>query len=246
MERKKLRSPSYPTFDLETAVGKVKSIQADYNKSAVDHAALARSMGYSSLSGSALQALATLKNYFLLERRGKGEAAVTDLAMQILFAESAEEHARAARMAALSPQVFNQIDEKFEGHIPHENGVEAFLRRTGFTEKAAKIASRSYVASMRFVSSLGDGDRSGADAVTGHNPPAPMNEEEDRQMNAARAGAVGEFRDLVRGQTSDGSAFRLLVNADFGAEQWEDTMALLEVQHEIAKRKAERDQPDAA
>ena len=243
MEGKKLRSPSYPVFDLGTAVDKVRAIQTAYNQSAVDREALARSMGYSSMSGSALTALSSLAGYGLLEKRGRGEAAVTDLAMQILFAESTEEHAQAARSAALSPPVFSQIAEKFGGHVPHTDGLESFLRRNRFTEHAAKIAAKTYASSMAFVLSLGDGDRSGEGVATGQNRPPDTNQEAMTMVTPANA--VGEFRDLVRGNTSDGSTFRLLVNADFGAEQWEDAMEMLQVQFNIAKRKAERKRVEA-
>ena len=96
----------------------------------------------------------------------KGEAAVTDLAMQILFAESAEEHAQAARQAALSPVVFSQIADKFGGHAPHKEVVISFLRRNGFTENAAAIAVRTYVNSMEYVESLGDNERSDSGSET--------------------------------------------------------------------------------
>ena len=238
VEGKRIRSPSYPALDLETAVDKVREAQSAYSTVAVDREALAKSIGYSSLSGAALQALAALTSYGLLEGRGKGEAGVTELAMQVLFAESKEEYAQAARRAALSPPVFAQITEKFENHLPHKDGVVSFLCRSGFTEKAAKIAARAYVNSMNYVASLGDSERNDRGAVAGQT--ASLSVTEESVSMASQGNAVGEFRDLVRGHTSDGSTFRLLVNSDFGEEQWEDAMAMLQVQFDIAKRKAAR------
>ena len=244
METRKLRSPSYPTIDLEVAVAKVRDIQSAYSTSSVDREAIASVMGYTSMSGTALQTLSSLISYGLLEKRGKGEAGVTDLAMQILFAESTGEYANAAREAALRPSIFGQVAEKFGSHVPHKDGVVAFLRRNRFTEKAAEIATKMYISSMRFVGTLGDGDRSDSAEPVVENvspstadPAVEMTTGRTPMMN--QANAVGEFRELVRGSVSGGSAFRLLGKTEFDAEQWQDVMDMLEVQIKIAKRRRE-------
>lgn len=236
MEAKRPRSPSYPSLSLEAAIDKVRDVQTNYRTSSVDRETLARAMGYTGLSGASLQALASLTAYGLLEKQGKGEARVTDLAMRILFAESADELMVAKRQAAASPTVFSQIAEKFDGHVPNKEGIVSFLRRNGFTENAAETAAQTYVESMNFVASLEDGDRTGHDPESGEKSTPSTRSEEDRTM--LQATPNGEFKDLVRGCTVDGAAFRLLVNAEFGEEQWGDAMEILNAQFNIIKRRS--------
>ena len=255
MEAKKQRSPRYPSLDFETAVDKVRAVQSACGRAAVDRETLAKCMGYSSLSGTALGGLASLSSYGLLEKRGKGEAAVTDLAMQILFAESAEEHAQAARQAALSPVVFSQIADKFGGHAPHKEVVISFLRRNGFTENAAAIAVRTYVNSMEYVESLGDNERSDSGSENAQDLSEPRAEPVTAPTGGnapmmSQASVGGEFRELVRGDVGDGNAFRLLGKDKFNAEQLQDIIDMLELQMKIAKRRAAQsqsvDEPSAA
>ena len=250
MEAKKIRSPSYPSIDLETAVDKARIIQAAYRISSVDREALAKAIGYSSMSGTALQALASLISYGLLEKRGKGEAGISELAMRILFAESAEEHADSARQAALTPPAFAQVEDKFGGHIPHQDGVIAFLCRNGFTQKAGKIAARTYLNSMRFIGALGDSDRNDIGAQTTENlspeTVAPTVAAEERTVMMNQTSTVGEYRELVRGSVGGGNAFRLLGKAEFDADQWQDVMDMLEVQVKIATRRMSAQSPEEA
>ncbi len=170
-------------------------------------------MGYASAStGPALQALATLTSFGLLERRGKGEVGVTDLAMRILFPDSADELAEALREAALSPPVFSQIAERFPDGVPNPNGIITFLRRIDFTEKAAKIAASTYVTSISFAQSLRDNERSDTSApeqetLTQRSASEPTPGEETRVLSQA------EFKDWVRFQVGGDSIVRIMTNS---------------------------------
>lgn len=238
MDVRKPRSPSYPSLDLEAAIGRAENIQSAYSTSSVDRTAIVTAMGYSGLNGSALQALASLTAYGLLERRGKGEAGITDLAMKVLFSESSRERAEGAREAALSPPAFAMIASKFgEQQTTRADGIVAYLCRNGFNAKAASIASRSYIESMRFLASI-DGDKSGS-------PQASLEEsgiaptEAVAAEQAYREAPFDGFRDLVRGETSDGVVFRLLVDSDIGPVQWGEVMKVLAVHAEIGGHKRE-------
>lgn len=236
MDARKPRSPSYPSLDLEAAIGRAGRIQSVYSISSVDRAAIVTAMGYSGLSGSALQALASLTAYGLLERRGKGEAGITELAMKVLFSESSGERAEGAREAALSPPAFAMIASKFgEQQTTGADGIVAFLCRNGFNAKAAGIAARSYIESMRFLASIDD-DRGDA-------PQAPLEEAVIAPTVAAPEQAyreaTGKFRDLVRGETSDGVVFRLLVDSDLGPAQWGEVMTVLAAHAEIGGHRRE-------
>ena len=235
MKTIKARSPSYPSLLLEGAIEKTKKIHLAYNKSHVAREAIAKCIGYSSLSGSALTALGSLTSYGLLERRGKGEAAVSELALKILFAESSEERADATREALLTPSCFAKINEKFGDHVPETDGIVAFLCRNSFTQNAGQNAAKAYVGSLQFVKSQGESDRSDVAVATIDNVEVESTFEATPVMNQSIA-TSGEFRELVRGTVGDGNAFRLMGKSEFTPDQWQVVMDMLDIQVKTAKR----------
>ena len=237
--QKKQRSPSCPSCTLEVALDKVRAVKSVYGRASVDGDALSKAMGYSPRSGPALQMLASLTGYDLLESGdGKGERRVSDLAVQILHYESREELARAARQAALNPPAFKMIAEKFGDHIPHEDGIVSFMCRNRFTENSAKKAAKAFIDSMTFVASLEDNERSASGDESVHTVQASTADgaADATERSAPMLSQQGEFKEIVRGSVSGGNAFRLFGRADFTAEQLQDIMSMLDLQQKITRR----------
>src|SRR5690606_34113768 len=131
-----------------------------------DRTAAAKLLGYSSLSGPANKALAALAAYGLLDRAGKGEARVTELARDILHAESPDQ--RKARLfdAALQPALFRDIRDRFEGlAIPPEDGVVTYFNRQGFNPDAVRPAAKAFLETMSYLEEIG---ASGSHGITPH------------------------------------------------------------------------------
>ena len=145
----------------------------------------------------------------------------------------------------MTPKVFNQIAEKFESHVPHNDGIVLFLRRIEFTEKAAKIAAKTYIRTIQYVESLTDSDRSDSGTEIVQNLQQSVTESvatgkgEEAAMHQQNAG--GEYRDFVRGSVTGGNSFRLLGKCEFNAVQLRDIIDMLTVQVKIAERRVEVD-----
>lgn len=179
MNKKPIRSPSYPSMALSDAVDAVRKIESEYVGSAVDREIAAKLIGYSSLSGPANKALAALASYGLVERAGKGMMKVSGRARAILHPDSDEEKTDNLRAAALEPRLFQDIKERFPDiKVPPEAGVINYLRREEFNPSAVRPAAKAFLETMAFVETLGESESHVPDGDDGAESESPDNEVE--------------------------------------------------------------------
>ena len=165
---KPIRSPSYPNMALRDAVEAVRKIEGQYRSAPVDRAVAAKLIGYSVLSGPANKALAALASYGLLDRAGKGEARVTERARDILHAASEEQRRARILEAAMEPELFRELRERFAGiAVPPEDGVMTYLNRQGFNPNAVRPAARAFLETMSYLQELGVSDSHGVTRAEG-------------------------------------------------------------------------------
>jgi len=154
-EMKPVRSPSYPAMSLRDAVLDVGKIETLYRGSSVDREAAAKVIGYTSLSGPAGKALGALASYGLVESSGKGELRVTQRARAILHPQSPTEKQQSLREAALNPQLFQELQERFPSMKPPMDGIFSHLNRKGYNQSAVKPAARSYLDTLDYLEETG-------------------------------------------------------------------------------------------
>lgn len=164
---KPVRSPSYPNMPLADAIAAVRKIEEQYRSAPVERADGAKILGYSSLSGPANKSLAALAHYGLVERAGKGHMKVTERARAILHSESDEEKQKNLRWAALEPNLFRDLQERFPDMTPPEEGVVTFLNRQGFNKNAIRPAAKAYLETLSFLEQMGVSESHGNDADEG-------------------------------------------------------------------------------
>lgn len=201
---KPIRSPSYPAAPLSEAISNVRKIENVYRLSQVDREAGAKLIGYAGLSGPANQALASLAQYGLVERAGKGEMRVTALAREILHPNSDDEKRRSLRQAAFQPALFRELQERWPDINPPEDGVVTYLNRQGFNQSAIKPAARAYLQTLAFLEEAGANDSHGAETPKGSQYELP-NEEAPGQREDTKFGGA-HVGDLI--QWEAGGAFR--------------------------------------
>jgi len=151
---KRVRSPAYPAFDLKEAIEKIRSLYATEATAEATVEVAAQAWGYSSDSSSGPQAIATLKQYGLLEEQGRGldrTVKVSGLALDILEPESGTDPAESIATSALKPQVFTDLWEQF-GDGGSDANIRAYLIRRGFNTKAAPVIIRTYRGTEGFAS----------------------------------------------------------------------------------------------
>ena len=150
--RKRIRSPSYPSWPLNKAVDAVEKIYEVYRTSPVEREAAAKLIGFSTLSGPAAAALGAIRSYGLMALAGKGTSVVTKRAQTILFADDEKERLENLIEAAYSPPIFQKIRETFADlDVPPRDGVIRFLNREELSQVGVKAAARSYIGTANFI-----------------------------------------------------------------------------------------------
>jgi hypothetical protein len=176
----KTRSPEYPAIGLKEAIDRVKLVYEKDYQNQLPKKVIAEHMGYKGLSGTSLTVLAALSKYGLLEGRGD-ETRVSDLALAIIaHPTGAPERIEALRKAALSPELFSELDEKFPNGKASDSAIRSYLLTEKFIPEAADTAIRSYRETKQLVEAESVGyappepKRREPPAMTPHvQPPAP-------------------------------------------------------------------------
>jgi hypothetical protein len=190
---KPVRSPSYPNASLSEAIASVRKIEKLYRSSPVDREVAAKLIGYSSLSGPANQALAALAQYGLVERAGKGEMRVTSRAQAILHPNSDNEQKDQLRAAALEPQLFRELQERFPNMTPPEDGVLTYLNRQGFNQSAIRPAAKAYLQTLLFLEESGASDSHGSSKADEPKPATPEGDGSSVTHGSARVGDLIDY-----------------------------------------------------
>jgi len=199
--QKPIRSPSYPSMSLRDAISKVAIIEANYRASAVDRTVGAKLIGFNSLSGPANMALAALAAYGLIERAGKGEMRVTDRARAILHADSEGEKIAQLRAASIEPDLFRELQDRFPGILPPEDGVITFLNRKQFNASAVRPAAKAFLETMKYLEEFRASDSHGKATE-----PAPESRGVEREPPAATYGGA-KVGDLVQWESQGAPQF---------------------------------------
>lgn len=145
------RSPNYPSRDLESAIQDVGALYNKEGKAVVDSETAVKAWGYASLSGLARSRLAAIKHYGLIGKHS-GKVQVTDRATTLLLRlpETTEWQA-AVRAAALEPEVFRDLNERFPGH-GSDDAIRAYLiQEKDFTRDGADSLISSYRATAEYA-----------------------------------------------------------------------------------------------
>lgn len=149
------RSKAYPAIALGEALKKTEKINENLGLNGeFNRETIAAGMGYLSLSGTASRTIAALVHYGLLSRK-KDQYALSDLAKQYLT--PVEDHSvdNAIKEAALSPNLFAEIYEKFAGQILPRQFMNRLINEFGIQQKAASDVERIFKSTMETASILG-------------------------------------------------------------------------------------------
>jgi|SRR5579862_2222063 len=180
----KARSPEYPLIGLKEAVDKVSAAYAKDYQNKVPRVVLAEHMGYKTLNGKSLGVLSAVGKYGLIEGRGD-ESRVSDLAVTIIaHPPGTPERLAALKEAAGRPELFAELDGRFQGGRVSDSAIRAWMLQQKFIPLAADTALRSYRETKQLV-----------EAESGGYVPADEHPQEVPPMNppAAQHGAKTPF-----------------------------------------------------
>jgi hypothetical protein len=235
----KARSPGYPTIGLREAIEKIKLVYSKDYQNRMPRDVVASHMGYNSLNGKSLGVLSAVAKFGLLEGRGE-ENRVSDLALEIIaHAPGTPERAKAITEAASHPELFGDLDARFQGGKASDAVLRSYLITKKFIPQAADAAIRAYRETKALVN-----EETGGYATDSH----PHVEAEDSEMvglspeNALQrrppvgpvigAATPGE-REFIRGQLGRDSGYRLLVSGEIGPKELAKIIRVLTLQKEL-------------
>ena len=182
----RIQSPSYPYISLREAVGAVAKIEGRYRSSTLDRVDAAKLLGFTGVTGPSNMTLATLASFGLIEKAGKGELRVTELARSILHPSSEEEKKLALRQAASGPQLYQELRERFaDVAVPSEEGVHTYLNRLGFNPTAVRPAAKAFLQTMSYMQEVGVSESRGALVLQPQNAAPALTREELMPMHVS-------------------------------------------------------------
>lgn len=150
---KRIRSPNYPSISLRDAVDKVRRLAGAIGQRPADRGTVAIAIGYSGLSGASATTIAALYKYGLLGGRGD-EICISERAAKILYPDDPKEQLAVLRDAALEPELFRELSERFGDNVQNEDMLRNYLLRNKFTPSAAESAISAYKETIEFVGGL--------------------------------------------------------------------------------------------
>lgn len=137
------RSPAYPNFGLQAALGKTKALHDQEGAYEAPLPAVAASWGYSEKSSGFRQALATLRYFGLIEVSGEGDARkvkVSEMARRILLDQREDQTEKKALItkAALMPTAHRTLYKRYPTGLASDASVtHCLVFEEGFTRSAA-------------------------------------------------------------------------------------------------------------
>lgn len=145
------KSPNYPNASLPDAIERVRRVFEGDRAAPLEREVVARHIGYSGISGAADKTIASLMQYGLMERVGKGEIRVSSRALDILHPDTPHQRLDALRAAAFAPPVFKSIRERFPEAIPSNDALRSYLVRLQFFDTAINAVISSYTETCQFL-----------------------------------------------------------------------------------------------
>ena len=236
------QSPGYPSTSLQKALDMARKVFDADRRNPIDREVAAKHIGYSGLSGASEKALASLAHYNLVEKTGKGELRVTQLAVDALLPDRPADRIEALREAGTSPQIFKDLRARFPDGVSEE-ALKSYLLRENFLDRAINPVTASYLDTIRFLEQEKVFESDGTERLEGpessssetyegedmdietHMPPPPIT------PKAMIVGA-GES-EWMRNPLGRGKSVRVLVTGDMGGKEIGKLIKLLEAQKAI-------------
>ena len=157
-------------MSLPKAISAVRKMFEADRRNPIDRVTAAKHIGYAGQSGASDKALGSLSHYGLVEKTGKGELRVSQLAVDLIHPDPTApgSEARAVWQAGMNPQVFKDLRARFPGHVS-EDRCDLTSCAKASTMSAISPVMNSFFETFRFleqfkdVESGGSGVQSGAD-----------------------------------------------------------------------------------
>lgn len=241
------RSPEYPAISLKEAIDRVKMIYDKDYQNRVPRKVIAEHMGYKGLSGASLPILSALAKYGLLEGRGD-ETRVSDLAVGLIaHAPGTPERMAALENAAAFPDLFAELDERFQDGKASDQAIRSYLLTRKFIPGAADAAVRAYRDTKALVEAESAGYHGGE---TEREPSMPPASQEATSLLDRPSSSFKRPMTMREAFALDEGEVTLSYPAELSPESYQDMADRIEIllrglkrraDAEAARRRAERE-----
>ncbi|ODA67898.1 hypothetical protein A7A08_01065 [Methyloligella halotolerans] len=174
----RMKSPKYPNFPLAKAISHVQKILDADGTVPLPREVIAKHLGYSGLSGASDATIATIVQFGLLERTGKAEMRLSQLAMDILVPENENQRQNAINRAALNPTLFTDIWNHFDKRVPSPEALRAYLLRRDFNSRAIDPVMRSFEPTIAMLKQQSATESGGVDDAESEESSLPPDEDD--------------------------------------------------------------------
>ena len=216
------------------------------------------------MTGMAAKMLSNLNHFGLIEKAGKGDLRVTDLAVEALYGHPESKRRAAIREAAFSPELFGAIRDRHPDGFVSEHALRNLLKRDGFAEIAINPAVNSYTSTYSYlrerdaIESHGVEPGTGDDSVVaerddldnrGLTPPTTSNEVRGQAPTRSpparteRESLMEGERILTTGLLSKSASFRLIVSGRIGEKEIDILIRKLQLDKEILAEQDDENDP---
>lgn len=131
VRKKHMRSPAYPYIGLGEAIEKARLILNAEKRHPATVDAIATHWKLSTKSSGLKTGISALKKFGLLDEvKGSKiqQLKLSDLALRILLDEdSSEERKKALKTAALNPEIYRELWEKYSSDLPSDSTLRSYL-----------------------------------------------------------------------------------------------------------------------
>jgi len=130
-KQKRTRSPGYPTTNLKDALAKARIIWDNDGRNECPLLSLAAQWEFGEKSSAGPQLAAALKKYglFVDVVDKNGYVKLTDTAIRIFSDDdpNSEQKSDLIKRVALSPSIYRQLWDKYQGNLPSDHTLKTFL-----------------------------------------------------------------------------------------------------------------------
>lgn len=247
----RLRSPNFPYISLERAIELVRMLYKTYRRSLVRFDTAIATIELSPKSSKAKQIMAAVSAFGLIETEGAGDdkkIKISDLGNSIIiddrsFSPERDEHLRAA---ALNPNIFRIVYEKFSHEIPPDEALGYELKvQHNFNPDSVADFIKVYKQTMGYAKVYESGvmpDKSTTSAEDQKLKKSYADDVFDTFFKPSRAGVVspyGKEREIANYPVGRGLKARIIVSGDtpVSLEAIEKLIKLLELNKEDLSEK---------
>ena len=153
---KRLRSSAYPAIGLENAVKLTERLHGNLGRGPYGRDAMAKAIGYGSLSGLAGQKIAALTHFGLLSRKANAYQQST-LADRILRPVSDKDKHSAILESAQTPKLYSNLITKFRNLALPTLLHNIISREFNISDKVSQKATEDFKNSLEFAGLLKNG-----------------------------------------------------------------------------------------